>query len=340
MAPIFEQVDTKDLDWTELDSYKDRNIHQSGAWLKFMSSFLGSDPIIARLSEGNSTLGYFTGFIVKKFGLKILGSPFPGWNTTYMGFNLKPEVPRVVALRALEKWAFTDLGCHHLEVLDRYVTVEDLQELGFHYRIFHGYEIDLTPDVDKLWSNLRRDCRGSIRKSIKNKVTVEQSHDLEFADDYYLQLEDVFAKNNLTPPYPKERVKLLIENLAPSGMLLLLRARDENGTCIATGILPAMASTMYSWGAASYRDYQKLRPNEPIHWSAMKYWKDRGITVCDMVGGGDYKKKYGGYEIAVPWARKSRNSALTMMRSMARPAFDTMQLIRGTLKSAFRKSGV
>jgi hypothetical protein len=289
--------------------------------------------------DGNVRLGVFTGFVIRKFGLRILGSPFPGWSSIYMGFNLLPEVPRSVALKALQEWAFRELGCHHLEILDRHTHEQTLLDLGFQYRLFQGYEIDLSPDVDRLWSNLRKDCRGSIRKSIKNRVSIEQAHDMEFADDYYSQLEDVFAKSNLATPYGKERVRLLIENLLPTGRLLLLRARDENNRCIATGILPAMNGVMYSWGAASYRDSQHLRPNEPLHWEAMKHWKARGIITCDMVGGGDYKKKYGGYPIAVPWARKSGSKGLTLMRNIARPAFDTLQLIRGQIKGVLKGLG-
>ena len=80
---------------------------------------------------------------------------------------------------------------------------------------------------------------------------VEEAQDLAFADDYYAQLKDVFAKQSLVPTYEVERVRELIKNLLPTGMLLLLRARDQEGNCIATGIFPAMNKTMYFRGGAS-----------------------------------------------------------------------------------------
>src|SRR5919197_146454 len=99
-------------------------------------------------------------------------------------------------------------------------------------------------------------------------------------------------------------------------MLLLLRARDATGRCIATGIFPAMNEMMYFWGGASWRDAQPLRPNELVQWYAVNYWKKRGIRRYDMGGGGEYKKKYGGTEIAVPWFRKSKYDTISSLRNL------------------------
>ena len=98
---------------------------------------------------------------------------------------------------------------------------------------------------------------------------------------------------------------------------LLLRARNQEGICIATGIFSAMNRTMYAWGSASWRQYSNVRPNEALFWHAMKYWKRRGILTCDLVGEVHYKEKYGGRRVVVPWARKSRNRAIAALRTKA-----------------------
>ena len=67
-------------------------------------------------------------------------------------------------------------------------------------------------------------------------VVVEEARDDAFADDYYAQLVEVFANQGLTPTYNVARVRLLIKHLLPTGCLLLLRARDPERRCIATGI--------------------------------------------------------------------------------------------------------
>ena len=42
-------------------------------------------------------------------------------------------------------------------------------------------------------------CRRCIRKAEKSGVTVEEAHDLAFADDNDEQLKDVFAKQGKLP---------------------------------------------------------------------------------------------------------------------------------------------
>jgi lipid II:glycine glycyltransferase (peptidoglycan interpeptide bridge formation enzyme) len=164
---------------------------------------------------------------------------------------------------------------------------------------------------------MSRSCRWSIRKAATNGLKIEEASGLNFADEYYAQLVDVFAKQSLVPTYDANRVRKLIQHLHPTGMLLLLRARDAAGRCIATGIFPAMNQVMYFWGGASWREQQHLRPNEAIQWYAMQYWKKRGIQLYDMIGMRDYKKKYGGREIFVPWIRKSKYPVFGQLRNCA-----------------------
>jgi predicted N-acyltransferase len=172
-------------------------------------------------------------------------------------------------------------------------------------------------------------CRRCIRKAEKSGVQIEEASDATFVDDYYTQLQDVFAKQGLVPTYPRERVRALVEHVLPTGRLLLVRARSPDGTCIATGIFPAMNDTMFFWGGASLRQHQILRPNEMVQWFAMRYWKARGIRRYDMGGGGEYKRKYGGREIAVPWIRKSRHPVLESLRNNAKYLFSLKQRLLG-----------
>jgi len=315
-----------------LESFDDCTIFQTIQWLNFVACTQKAEPVIAVVKDGEHTVGRFTGLIVRRYGLRILGSPFPGWTTPYMGFNLKPSISRTDALLALESFAFRDLKCAHLEIMDRRLSLDEVQRLGYRYKAYNGLEIDLTKGYDELFSAMDPACRRCIRKANKVGVQVEEAKDVSFVDDYYAQLQDVFAKQNLVPTYSKERVRSLVDNLLPTGRLLLVRARDSEGACIATGIFPAMNDTMYFWGGASYRSYQILRPNEVVQWFAMRYWKARGIIKYDFGGGGEYKRKYGGYDIAVPWIRISKYPVLEYLRNGARELFAFKQRILGFRK--------
>jgi Acetyltransferase (GNAT) domain len=333
VLPAFKRIDIDAVDWKTLDAFPDRNIHQTRPWLEFISRTHKVEPVMAELRDGGAMVGLFSGMLTRVCGVKILGSPFPGWSTTYMGFNLSPEVPRRVAVEALEKFAFRELRCVHLELMDRHLTLEDVTHLDFDHRMFEGYEVDLTQSEIQLSANMKRQCRQCIKKAAKSGVVIEEAHDPEFADDYFAQLKHVFALQNLVPPYGVDRIRELIRNVHPTGHLLLLRARDKDGRCIATGLFPAMNGTAYAWGLANWRQHSNVRPVEALVWHAMRYWKERGMKIFDFLGGGDYKKKYGAHEISVPWIRKSRNRAINVSRRIARPLFDARQRVLGQLNN-------
>ncbi len=91
--PVYERLELTAVDWQALDAYPDRTILQTPAWLSFVAQTQQAEPIIAILHEGSQRLGHFTGLTVRKNGFRLLGSHFPGWTTSYLGFNLAPGVP-------------------------------------------------------------------------------------------------------------------------------------------------------------------------------------------------------------------------------------------------------
>jgi CelD/BcsL family acetyltransferase involved in cellulose biosynthesis len=307
------------VDWKRLDAFDDRLVFQTREWLEFVRRTQDAQPVVAAVLDGkNAVVGYFTGLVVRRFGVRILGSPFPGWTTSYMGFNLEEGVSRREAARALVHFAFGPLQCLHVELKDRFLGVADVAGVGFEHTPNVAFEIDLKGHEDEIFGRMTSACRRAIRKSEKVGVVVEEAAGEAFADEYYGQLEDVFAKQSLRPTYDSSRVRELIRTVHPTGRLLLLRARSPEGHAIASGIFPAMNGTAYFWGGASWREHQILRPNEAIFWFAMRYWKDRGVTVLDMGGGGEYKRKYGPVELSIPFFRKSRIRGLGVLRDLAR----------------------
>jgi hypothetical protein len=315
----------------EPKEYCDRTIYQTSEWLNFIAHTQNAEPVVADVRCGGITVGRFSGLIIRKFGVRILGSPFPGWTTAYMGFNLDPSFARAEALQALERFAFDEMGCAHLEIMDRRMTMKDYDDAGFSYRRFSGFEVDLTQSEEKLYAAMESGCRWSIRKSVREGVRIEESTDLSFADEYYAQLIDVFAKQKLVPTYSKDRVVQMLKYMMPTGHVLLLKAKDKSDRCIATGIFLALNDTIYFWGGASWREYQHLRPNEALHWYAMRYGKARNFAKYDMEGAGEYKRKYGGYPISVPWGRKSKYPFIEGLRRFGMKVYKARQHVSGFL---------
>jgi hypothetical protein len=330
-------IDPAMVDWARLDGFADRTVFQTREWLHFVRETQRAKIVLCELEEGGETVGYFTGLVFSRLGVRILGSSFPGWTTPYMGFNLVPGASRKSALAAIEQTAWDTLKCLHMEVSDPFFSVEDGRETGFACEFYKSYRSDLTEAEDKIFNKMDSACRRCVRKAEKSGVTIEEAHDLNFADEYYEQLKDVFAKQGLVPTYTVDRVRALVRNLEPTGRVLLVRARDPQGKCIASGIFPGFNKIAEFWGNASYRSSQNLRPNEAIHWYAMKYWKRRGVEVYDWGGEGTYKEKYGCVQHSVPWFTKSRFGFISTLRGQAKAMFERKQRFQGWLQSR-RKS--
>ncbi len=330
-------INPEQVDWARLDSFADRTVFQTREWLNFVHETQRAKIVVTELSDGGQSVGYFSGLVFSRFGVRILGSSFPGWTTPYMGFNLVPGASRKSALAAIERIAWDTLKCLHMEVSDPFFSVEDGVDNGFTADAYISYRTDLTKTEEELFNGMDSACRRCVRKAEKSGVTIEEAHDLAFADEYYEQLNDVFAKQGLVPTYPIDRVRALIRNLEPAGRVLLVRARDPEGKCIASGIFPGYNKIAEFWGNASFRTSQNLRPNEAIHWYVMRYWKRRGVAIYDWGGEGTYKEKYGCVPHRVPWFTKSRFALLSTLRGQAKAIVAKKQQLEGWLQSR-RKS--
>jgi hypothetical protein len=331
-------LDFETVDWDALDQFADRTVFQTREWLRFIAETQKATPVLVELQQDGQRAGYFSGLTVKKFGVKVLGSSFPGWTTPYVGFNMLPGASRSAALAAVETLAWDTLKCIHMEVSDPHFAAEDGEKLGFSSGSYTSYRTDLLKSEDELFNGMDSACRRCVRKAEKSGVTIEEAHDLAFADEYYEQLKDVFAKQKLVPTYPVERVRSLVKHLEPAGRVLLLRARDPEGKCIATGIFPGFNKIAEFWGNASFRSGQTWRPNEYIQWYVMRYWKKRGVDVYDWGGEGTYKEKYGCVPHHVPWFTKSRHQIVGKLRDEAKKMFGRKQRLMGWMQNRGTKA--
>jgi len=324
----FVALDPAGIIWQELDAYADRMFSQRRSWLEFVARISAGKIIIAKLVKGTEVLGYYSGILFHRIGVPILGSPFKAWTTTYMGFNPAPGVSRRDALKALRQFAFHELGCLHLEVLDRYTTMQDVAGLEVDVTVEPTYGSPLHLDDEEIFAGMNSACRRCIRKAEKNGLIIEEAAPDGFGDEYHEQLIDVFAKQKLDPPYSKQYVQTLIDKIHPSGDALLLRAKTPAGQRIASAIYFGHGEHSMFWGNGSLRSHQILRPNEALHWYALKYWKRRGIKFHDWCGPDGYKRKFGPQLLEIPRILISRNRAIKWSRDAGLRLYTLPRLIK------------
>ncbi len=144
-------IDFESADWKHLDGFEDRTVFQTREWLRFVSECQKAAPVLAELHDGGEVVGYFTGLTFSRFGVRVLGSSFPGWTTPYMGFNLIKGASRAAALQALESAVWDELKCLHMEVSDPNFEVEDGANLGFQCDSYPSYRTDLTKTEEEIF---------------------------------------------------------------------------------------------------------------------------------------------------------------------------------------------
>lgn len=302
----FQKIQFEKVDLKEFCSFPNKTVLTTPEWISFIEEDSHATPYILRITKAGHLVGYFSALSTKKFGLSIIASPFPGWSTQYMGFDVIDDSIKCKILPELVDFIMKGEKCDYLEIHDKDIDPVALKEYAnqhkYTMKMCDTLELSLNGDDAFLRKNMKVDCRNFINQFERRGASIEQAEPNEvFAEEYYEQLIDVFAKQDLVPTYTVDKVKCLLKHLAGSGKVLCLRVREpEEGKSIATSIFLGFNKRMFFWGGASLRPYQHYRPNEYMIFTAMKYWRDRGCTEFDMVGNRPYKKKFGAWEFQYP----------------------------------------
>jgi CelD/BcsL family acetyltransferase involved in cellulose biosynthesis len=325
---VLERIPYDASAWGQIVAgYPDAEVYHSPEWLAYLAASQSAEPVVAMVREGDRQVGYFVGAIARRYGFRVLGSPLSGWGTQVMGFLLEDGASHRRAAEALVPFAFGDLGCVHVELGDRGIG----RDWNDTYVVEggHTYAVQLQDTDAAILSRMHGRARTYVRRAARRGLYYEIASSVDFADEFHEQLQDVFGSKQLIPTYSVERVRMLIEHVWPSGQVLLLRICDPDGTSLATAIVVGRNKRASLWGAASFRRYSQLHPNELLHWEIIRYWRDKGAEIYDMGGEGEYKAKYGGVVQHGTRLHRSRYLLLEYGRNAVRSLFYARQRIVG-----------
>ena len=339
----FEKISFEKLDRVEYNSFPQKSVLTTPEWIEFVMDISGAVPYILKVRKGDSFLGFFTALRFRRFGVPIIGSPFPGWSTPYMGFDFYDLSEKASVIPELVDYVYKNEKCLFFQVTDRDITFEQANELKQKYGYFidtaDTLELRVDADDKQLYKNMKTDCRNFINQFERRGASIEMANpDDAFAEEYYTQLLDVFAKQNLVPTHGVDLVKKMLRHLSEVGNILCLRVRDPNGLSIATSIFPGFNKKFFFMMGASLRPYQNYRPNEYMIYTAMKYWRDRGCEVFDMVGIRPYKKKFGSWEVHYPIIVVPKFKVLYLLKNIASSLYYWMGSVKWKLSHFFVKS--
>jgi len=328
LKPI-ENISPKE--WDKIISpFDSKAIFHQSAWLDYIEKTQGVKRRLLKIEENNKIVGYFPCFIFNKGFFKILGSPCIGWVTNFMGPVVNKNFDQKEFIHALEKYCKSQ-KIAHIEISNLILEPIIMRSYRFHCRKDITYIIDLSSDEEKMWKNLRSECRTSIRKAMNNNLIVEDTNDPRIIDEYYSQLKKVFARQRLVPTYSWRTPQVLFNCLKKEDLLFSLQVKYGQEV-IATGLFPHDDKCVYFFGGASRQKFYHLRPNNILHWEAMKIAAQRGILKYDM-GGGLFKQRFGGRLIKKYHCYKSYNLFAKFSREIYKYQFRISQRLKGKLRS-------
>ena len=268
--------------------------------------------------------------IIKKFGIKILGSPFEGWFTPDMGFIWLSNFNINEVLKEVAKYSFNVLGCWYVQISDKKITTSSLDS-SIYYVEYRSLEIDLSIDSEDIFNNFHKSAKKRIKQFDNRGAIIKRvPFDREFVDVFYSQITDVFAKQRLLPNYDIKKIYDMADALKDNPELVFAtQVYDPDGTCIASSIYLGFNEWCYSLATASYRSGQWYLPNEKCRWLGMCYWKDKGATSFDMVGFREYKMKFSPEVVMRPTVIFTKFKALLYLKKLAQSLVILYRKARG-----------
>ncbi len=283
---------------TKIAQYPAKTAYHTYEWLTFVEKSQNVERAIYEIIQNNRIVGVLPGFVIKKGPIRIFGSPFPGWTTPYLGPLLEKGVSQELFFQQFKRLMGKE-GYHYAELSNRSLDPEIARQQGFVTEEGVTYIASIKSSPEEILASYSQSPRYYARRAMRNPdLSVETTTSDNFLDHYYALLEEVFEKSNMRPTYSKERVRLLIKELLPSGNLILTWVKYK-GAVAACYIDIIYGDWLHSFGCVSARDYLEFYPNELARFHVMCTARERGALYYDMTGGGTYKARFGAEKIGV-----------------------------------------
>ena len=309
-ALTVERIDPERWDALVRD-LPERTVFHLSPWLRALASVQGRTVVRLAALEDGAVVALWPCFVGRKGTVPVLGSPFPGSATPYLGPLFTAGVDAAAALDALlASEPIRGASYVACRVMERAPAV-DLAAHGFTLRRrFETSWIDLDRPESEIWAGLKPECRTRIRRAEKLGVEIRAEENERFLDDLWRMTLETFARSGARPTHTREFLAEVWRELHPAGQLLVLSAFREDRR-IAVLVLPHDDRTLYYWaGVGDDRDRSVPAANL-LQWRAIAEARRRGIRGYDMIsaagGTGRFKRTFGARPVraAVHWERAS-----------------------------------
>ena len=141
----FENIELKNINRKEFYNFPQKSVFTTIPWINYLLEDTdNSELILLRITKEHRFVGYFTGMRVKKFGVGIVGSPFRGWSTCYMGLDILDDDERSDILLELKAFIFKHYKCNVIQIIDRELNPQEGKRIADSITTVDTYELDIN----------------------------------------------------------------------------------------------------------------------------------------------------------------------------------------------------
>lgn len=151
--------------------------------------------------------------------------------------------------------------------------------------------VDLGPPVDEIWARFRSNTRNRIRLAEKLGVEVRAGTEADVA--IFIRLAEETAERHGMRRADPLQYTLAWRHFGARDAMRLYLASGEGQDLAGLMAFVCGANATYLWGASSRSDdARRLNPNQLLHWTAMRWARDRGCSTYDLHGIPDHDLEY------------------------------------------------
>ncbi|QSX09596.1 GNAT family N-acetyltransferase [Alkalibacter rhizosphaerae] len=333
----FERIELDNVDLNEYYGFESKSVFTSVEWLRFLEEDNHGEIVLLRITKDGELLGYFTGLIIKKYGFKIFGSPFKGWSTRFMSFDVFDVKIIKDLVQPTIQYIFKTTGCVYVEIVDRNLGPADQDDIPYETQVVDSLVLSIDRSDEEILGHIKRNCRQMIRQFENRGATAEVSEpDDAFAREIYAQVCEVFAKQHLAPTFTLRKIQLLLKHVGKTDHIVCVTARDPEGVPIGTYIGCGMNKGCFGWCIASRQEYLWYRPNEYLFWYGMRYCRSHGRRLYDFSGVTDYKYKWNPENVEYLRIMAGKYPFLITMRNLAKWMYWRGRKLKGIFQKIFK----
>jgi hypothetical protein len=289
-------------------TFEGGTIFHTWAWMQLIEKLNRAEKLPFGIFEGSDMIGVFPLFRVRRGPLTALASPLGG--VGYGGPLVASSYYRVV-IEHLDG-ILKRFGAGYIEFRSLHGSVPAaLTDSHYTVRELQTCVVPLSQGAEKLWSNLKGECRTAVRKARKKNVEILEATDKGFVDIYYEMCKDTYSKSDRSPPLLPQDYSTVWDILRPYDRIKVLLAWHK-GQVVASSIFLRFRDKVYYWDGASFRAYYRLNPNNLLQWTLIEWGANNGFTEYDMMGANipsiaRFKKSFGGELQIYTYAYKDAN---------------------------------